>query len=99
MYKIGKKGINRIERLFNSGQIFRYGMGGECEEFERRWADQVGVSCCRLSRSGTSALYTALVGMQIGPGDQVIVPAYTYMATALAVLAVVPFLSLLKILH
>ncbi len=88
MYKIGKKEINRIERLFNSGQIFRYGMGGECEEFERRWADQVGVSYCRLSRSGTSALYTALVGMQIGPGDQVIVPAYTYMATALAVLAV-----------
>ena len=88
MYKIGKKEINRIERLFKSGQIFRYGMGGECDQFERHWANQVGVSYCRMSRSGTSALYTALVGMNVGPGDQVIVPAYSYMATALAVLAV-----------
>ena len=40
-----------------------------------------------MARSGTSALYTALVGLGVGPGDQVIVPAYTYMATALAVLA------------
>tara|TARA_B100001094_G_C18097773_1_gene753961 strand:- start:156 stop:1325 length:1170 start_codon:yes stop_codon:yes gene_type:complete len=88
MYKIGKKEINKIDSLFKSGQIFRYGMGGECDQFERRWASQVGTSYCRLSRSGTSALYTALVGMNVGPGDQVIVPAYTYMATALAVLAV-----------
>ena len=47
----------------------------------------MGVEHCRLSRSGTAALYTALVGMGVGPGDQVIVPSYTYMATALAVLA------------
>ena len=40
-----------------------------------------------MTNSGTSALYTGLVGLGIGPGDQVIVPAYTYMATALAVLA------------
>jgi len=44
------------------------------------------VEHCRLTRSGTAALYTALVGLGVGPGDQVIVPAYTYMATALAVL-------------
>ena len=60
---------------------------GECDRFEESWARYVGVEHCRLSRSGTAALYTALVGMGVGPGDQVIVPSYTYMATALAVLA------------
>jgi len=40
-----------------------------------------------MARNGTSAIYTSLVGLGVGPGDQVIVPAYTYMATALAVLA------------
>jgi dTDP-4-amino-4,6-dideoxygalactose transaminase len=40
-----------------------------------------------MYRNGTSEIYTSLVGLGVGPGDQVIVPAYTYMATALAVLA------------
>ena len=87
MYRIGEAELKRIEGLFKSGNIFRYGMGGECDRFEESWARYVGVEHCRLSRSGTAALYTALVGMGVGPGDQVIVPSYTYMATALAVLA------------
>ena len=87
MYRIGEAELKRIGDLFESGNIFRYGMGGECDRFEKGWARYVGVDHCRLSRSGTAALYTALVGMGVGPGDQVIVPSYTYMATALAVLA------------
>ncbi|MEW6750730.1 MAG: DegT/DnrJ/EryC1/StrS family aminotransferase [Candidatus Latescibacterota bacterium] len=87
MYRIGEPEVKRLRRLFESGRIFRYGKGCECEQFESRWAAQVGVRYCRMTRSGTSALYTALVGLGVGPGDQVIVPAYTYMATALAVLA------------
>lgn len=85
MYRIGQAEIKRLQRLFDSGAIFRYG-GGECDRFERNWARYVGVEHCRMTRSGTSALYAALVGLGVGPGDQVIVPAYTYMATALAVL-------------
>ena len=85
MYRIGQAELKRIEGLFESGNIFRYGMGGECDRFEKAWARHIGVDHCRLSRSGTAALHTALVGMGIGPGDQVIVPS-TYMATALAVL-------------
>jgi dTDP-4-amino-4,6-dideoxygalactose transaminase len=87
MYRIGEAEVRRIRRLFESGRIFRYGMAGECDRFEKNWARYVGVKHCRMARSGTSALYTALVGLGVGPGDQVIVPAYTYMATALAVLA------------
>lgn len=88
MYRIGEAELKRIKTLFDSGKIFRYGQGGECDRFEKSWARFVGVEHCRMARSGTAALYTALVGMNIGPGDQVIVPSYTYMATALAVLAV-----------
>ncbi|MFH1567906.1 MAG: DegT/DnrJ/EryC1/StrS family aminotransferase, partial [Gemmatimonadota bacterium] len=86
MYRIGEAEVNRVRRLIESGRMFRYGKGGECSQFERDWARYVGAKHARLSRSGTSALYTALVGLGVGPGDQVIVPAYTYMATALAVL-------------
>ena len=86
MYRIGQAEIKQLQRLFDSGAIFRYGSGGECDRFERNWARYVGVEHCRMTRSGTSALYAALVGLDVGPGDQVIVPAYTYMATALAVL-------------
>lgn len=87
MYRIGEAEVKRIQQLFDSGKIFRYGQGGECDRFEKNWSRYVGADYCRMSRSGTSALYTALVGLGVGPGDQVIVPAYTYMATALAVLA------------
>ena len=86
MYRIGDPEIKRLQKLFESGKIFRYGRAGECERFEKSWAKHTGVKHCRMTRSGTSALYTALVGLGVGPGDQVIVPSYTYMATALAVL-------------
>jgi dTDP-4-amino-4,6-dideoxygalactose transaminase len=87
VYKIGDAEIRRIRNLIESGRMFRYGSGGECDKFETDWSAHVGVKYTRMARSGTSALYTALVGLGIGPGDQVVVPAYTYMATALAVLA------------
>ena len=87
MYRMGEAEIRRIRRLIESGNIFRYGSGGECDRFEAGWASHLGVKHARMTRSGTSALYTALVGLGVGPGDQVVVPAYTYMATALAVLS------------
>ena len=77
MYRIGQAEIKQLQRLFDSGAIFRYGSGGECDRFERNWARYVGVGHCLMTRSGTSALYAALVGLGVGPGDQVIVPAYT----------------------
>lgn len=87
MYRIGEAEIRRIRRLIESGKMFRYGSGGECDRFEADWSAHIGVKYTRMARSGTGALYTALVGLGVGPGDQVVVPAYTYMATALAVLA------------
>ncbi len=87
MYRVGKRELKRIERLFRSKYIYRHGREGECVTFEKAWGRRLGVEYVRMTPSGTSALYASFVGMGIGPGDEVIVPACTYMATALAVLS------------
>jgi dTDP-4-amino-4,6-dideoxygalactose transaminase len=52
---------------------------------EREWAEYLGVRHCIATNSGTAALHTAIASLGIGPGDEVIVPAYTYISTAAAV--------------
>src|SRR5882724_10354955 len=88
MYRIGQPEIDSVARVINSGKLFRYHQGGECERFEKRYAKFLRVKNVGLTSSGTTALTAALAGLGIGPGDEVIVPAHTYMATAVAVLAV-----------
>jgi dTDP-3-amino-3,4,6-trideoxy-alpha-D-glucose transaminase len=61
-------------------------LGAEVERFERAWAAACGVSECVGVGSGTAALAIALQAAGIGRGDEVIVPAHTYIASALAVL-------------
>ena len=75
--------------MFATGNLFRYLAegGAECERFESRYAERLGVRHCLMTASGTNALTAALMGAGIGPGDEVIVPACTYMATPMAVLA------------
>jgi len=90
MYIIGKEEVDAVQRVIESKQLFRYLGGAESEssKFEAEWAAKIGTEYAIAVTSGTAALITGLVGMGIGPGDEVIVPAYTFMATALAVLAV-----------
>jgi dTDP-4-amino-4,6-dideoxygalactose transaminase len=52
---------------------------------ERDWAEYLGVEHCIATNSGTAALHTAIVSLGIRAGDEVIVPAYTYISTAAAV--------------
>ena len=59
--------------------------GAVTREFEKRVADRLGVSYCVAVTSGTAALALALMGLGIGPGDEVIVPDLTFAATANAV--------------
>lgn len=87
MYRVGQKEVDAIARTLLSGRIFRYGRGGQCARFERRYAKYLGVEHVLMTSSGTTALAAAMVGLGIGPGDEVLVPACTYMASAVGVLA------------
>jgi dTDP-4-amino-4,6-dideoxygalactose transaminase len=64
-------------------------IGGEfVERFEAEWASYCRADHCVGVASGTAALELALAGLGIGPGDEVIVPTNTFVATATAVVAV-----------
>jgi dTDP-4-amino-4,6-dideoxygalactose transaminase len=63
-------------------------LGAQVEKFEHAFAQFVGVEHAVGVSSGLDALRLALAALDIGPGDEVIVPANTYIATALAVTAV-----------
>ncbi len=71
-----------VMRVLESG---RYLLGPELEAFEHEFAGYCGTRHCVGVASGLSAIELALRAAGIGPGDEVIVPAYTWVATWLAV--------------
>ena len=86
MYVVGDEEIEAIAKVIRSGKLFRYGEFGECDRFEQRYAEYLGVDHFALTVSGTYALSAAMIAVGLGPGDEVLIPAHTYMATATAVL-------------
>ena len=62
-----------------------WAVGPEIKEFERAVAAYVGTRECVALSSGTSALHLMLLAYGIGPGDEVVVPSFTFIATANAV--------------
>src|SRR5512140_3874876 len=70
------------QRVMESGW---YILGEEVEAFEREFAAYCGVKHCIAVGNGLEALHLILRGYGIGAGDEVIVPANTYIATWLAV--------------
>jgi len=89
MFRIGKEEVTAVERVVESGSLFRVNNSlQEVDKFEREYAEAIGTKYALLVSGGTGALIAALVGLGIGPGDEVIVPGYTFMASASAVLAV-----------
>ena len=87
MYVVGEEEIAALAEALRSGKLFRYGEESACERFETRYAADLGVKHFALAASGTYGLAAGLIGLGVGPGDEVLVPAHTYMATATAVLA------------
>ncbi|MFI5836663.1 DegT/DnrJ/EryC1/StrS family aminotransferase [Micromonospora sp. NPDC051300] len=72
--------------VIDSGR-FTVAAGGEQEipALEREWADRVGVGHCVAVANGTIGLSIALAAAGVGPGDEVVVPALSFVGTALAV--------------
>jgi len=71
-----------VHRVLDSGSFV---LGDECRAFEEEFASWCGVECCVSTGNGLDALFLILRAMDIGPGDEVIVPAQTFIATWLAV--------------
>jgi dTDP-3-amino-3,4,6-trideoxy-alpha-D-glucose transaminase len=72
-----------IDRVARSG---RYILGPEVEAFEREFADYLGVRHCVGVANGTDALIIAMRALGIEPGDEVVMPSFTFYATAEAAL-------------
>src|SRR6185369_2227150 len=72
--------------VLRSGRWNRTGGGKYVAQFEEAWAARLGSKFCLATANGTSALVIALAALDIGPGDEGLVPAYTFVATVNAVL-------------
>ncbi len=73
--------IDAAVRVLSSGKV-NYWTGEECRAFESEWAANCGSRYAIAMANGTVALEAALFALGIGPGDDVIVPARTYIASA-----------------
>lgn len=69
----------RIQRVLDHGQ---YILGPEVAELEEHLADYTGAAHCITVANGTDALQIALMAVGVGPGDEVITPGFSYIATA-----------------
>ena len=88
MYRIGNEEVEAVRRVIESKQLFKVNSGElqETMHAELELREKLGAKHALLMTSGHAALASALVALGIGPGDQVIIPSYTYIATAIAVL-------------
>lgn len=79
---IGQDEILAVTEVLESGML---ASGERVAEFERRFADFCGSAHAVAINNGTAALHAALLSAHIGPGDEVIVPSFSFVATASAV--------------
>ena len=79
-YQRLKPGIDAaIQRVLDHGQFI---LGPEVSQLESRLAGYTGAKHCISVANGTDALQVALMALGVGPGDEVITPGFTYIATA-----------------
>lgn len=80
---VGEEEICAVADVLRSG---RYASGPRVAEFERAFADYVGVGHAAAVANGTAALFIALECLGVGEGDEVIVPALTFFSTVTSVI-------------
>jgi hypothetical protein len=79
---IGEAEIDAAVRVLRSGMVVQ---GPEVAAFEQEFGELVGGRHCVAVNSGTSALQLSLMALGLGPGDEVIVPSFSFAASANAV--------------
>jgi len=80
---IGQEEISAVTAVLESGML---AAGDRVLELETKFADYCGTTHAVAINNGTAALHAALLAADIGPGDEVIVPSFSFIATASAVL-------------
>ncbi len=98
---IGEEEKREVLEVLESGWLFRYGdpkdpkFKQKVYTFEKEFAAYCGVNHALATSSGTSSLLVALIALGLKPGDEVIVPAYTFVAsyTAIIFAGLVPVLA------
>lgn len=86
-YLIGEEEKQEVLEVLESGYLFRYGSEGDPNfkrkvyTLEQEFAQLMGVKYAVAVNSGTSALLCTLAALGIGPGDEVLVPGYTFIAS------------------
>ncbi len=80
-----EKAIQSVEEVLRSGKV-NYWTGRKGMEFEKKFAEWQGSRFAISVATGTAALHVALSALGIGPGDEVIVPSYTFIATSFSVI-------------
>jgi 8-amino-3,8-dideoxy-alpha-D-manno-octulosonate transaminase len=90
---IGEEERKAVNDLFDDGGVlFAHGFDNirneryHVREFERQFADYLGVKYAQAVSSGTAALKIALIALGVKPGDEVITQAFTFIATAEAII-------------
>jgi dTDP-4-amino-4,6-dideoxygalactose transaminase len=98
VHHMGDEEVEAVNRVVRSRSLFRYygvNLQKEVESFESEFAAFLGVSHAVAVSSGTGALNVALSALGVGPGQEVIVPAYLWVSVAAAVvnLGAIPVLA------
>ena len=82
--QFSEKAIKAVEEVLRSGKV-NYWTGPKGMEFEKRYAEWQGSQYGISVATGTAALHVAISALGIGPGDEIIVPSYTFIATSFSV--------------
>lgn len=91
MYKVGSEEVEAVSKVISSMRYFRY-QGSEVQsltdQLEKKFTHHFQTTHTLMVTSGTNAITCALAAAGIGPGDEVIIPSFTFVATAISVLEV-----------
>ena len=77
--------LNDVLEPIKNGKV-NYWTGPKGMEFEKKWAEWMGAKMAISCTNGTAALHIAISSLGIGPGDEVIVPSYSFIASSFSIL-------------
>jgi dTDP-4-amino-4,6-dideoxygalactose transaminase len=84
--KIGEEEVQAVVKVLRSGMLTSgLGAGPEVSAFEKKFADFAGAKHAIAVNTGTAALHAAVLAVGVKQGDEVILPSFTFVATAEAI--------------